>query len=157
MIDARDKTNRFSTLLSLEGETRIDASELSAIARNRFREVFSESPNCTNTGFSAVGRRWTNEGGGDRDEREIEGREDTPGRQLRHREEGPRRADVQVHRQQASAQRVPALQSSQSYDQGKTVTAVIRCSTRVFAPPALCALRASHTPRLPLAVDAITP
>lgn len=66
------------------------------------------------------GRRWANEGGSDRDEREVESREDTSGRELRYRQKGPRRTDVQVHRQQAGAQRVPALQPPQSYDQGKT-------------------------------------
>ena len=45
------------------------------------------------------GRRWTNEGGSDRDEREAESCKDTFGWQLRHRQEGPRRTDVQVHRQ----------------------------------------------------------
>lgn len=75
--------------------------------------------------------RWANEGGGDRDEREAESRQDTSGRQLRHRQESPRRTDVQVHRQQASPQRVSALQSPESYDQGKTqrVVCITRCTS----------------------------
>lgn len=81
-------------------------------------------------------RRWTNERGGDRDEREAESREDTSGRQLRHRQEGPRRTDVQVHRQQASAQCVPALQPPEKYDQGRSRQpgVIIGCNARVFVP-----------------------
>lgn len=88
--------------------------------------------------FSSPTNRWTNKGGGDRDEREAESRQDTPGRQLRHRQESSRGTDVQVHRQQASPQHLPALQSPQSYDQGKTgkytvvVSFVIGCTHALF-------------------------
>lgn len=112
--------------------------------------------------FSSPTNRWTNEGGGDRDEREAEGRQDTPGRQLRHRQESSRGTDVQVHRQQASPQHLPALQSPQSYDQGKTGEVhrdCIVCNwmyTRVvFVPPTLCAPHVS-VPGCRLSVDVIT-
>lgn len=83
MIDGRDKENRFPNAIT-KVEC-VDASKLTVIEKKLLAlpKLF-ESPNCQ-YGFSAVGRRWENEGGSDRDEREIESREDTLGRQLRYR------------------------------------------------------------------------
>jgi len=84
MIDARDKENRFNAIA--KGKC-IDASKLSRRKRKKLLALPKLFRIAEWQIWILCGGiyRWTNEGGGDRDEREIESREDTLGWQLRYR------------------------------------------------------------------------
>lgn len=65
--------------------------------------------------------RWSDERGGDRDEREAEGGENKTRGQLRDGQARLGRAHAEVHRQQAAAKRLREVQPPKDHDQGDLI------------------------------------